>query len=95
MKKTLTLCCLARAARGFASTPNPAPTPMAGRHPNRRPWRLLRALLLLASLAIGDAHVALAGQGPAIAPGSDRALTFGGSTRVIIPPGGAGAPRPR
>jgi lysophospholipase L1-like esterase len=164
MKKTLALCCLARAARGFASTPNPGPTPRAARHAKRRPWRPLRALLLLAALAIGfagapwtaaqgataphwvgtwesspqpiwgpdffaplkyprnlwdqtvrqvsrvsiggprlrvvlsneygqrpvtigDAHVALAGQGPAIAPGSDRALTFGGSTRVTIPPG--------
>jgi lysophospholipase L1-like esterase len=38
-------------------------------------------------VAIGDAHVALAGQGPAIVTGSDRALTFGGSTTVTIPPG--------
>jgi hypothetical protein len=38
-------------------------------------------------VTIGDTHVALAGQGPAIMTGSDRALTFGGSTTVTIPPG--------
>ncbi len=39
------------------------------------------------SLAIGAAHVALAAKGAAIVPGSDRALTFGGSSSVVIPPG--------
>jgi lysophospholipase L1-like esterase len=38
-------------------------------------------------LVIGAAHVALAGKGAAITPGSDRALTFGGSPTVTIPPG--------
>ena len=38
-------------------------------------------------LVIGAAHVALAGKGAAIVPGSDRALTFGGSPSVTIPPG--------
>jgi lysophospholipase L1-like esterase len=38
-------------------------------------------------LVIGAAHVALAGEGVAIVPGSDRALTFGGSPTVTIPPG--------
>jgi lysophospholipase L1-like esterase len=38
-------------------------------------------------LVIGSAHVALAGDGVAIVPGSDRALTFGGSPSVTIPPG--------
>ena len=38
-------------------------------------------------LAIGAAHVALAGKGSAIAPGSDRALTFGGSPSLTVPPG--------
>ena len=38
-------------------------------------------------LVIGAAHVALAGQGVAIAAGSDRALTFGGRTSVTVPPG--------
>jgi lysophospholipase L1-like esterase len=38
-------------------------------------------------LLIGAAHVAVAGQGGAIVPGSDRALTFGGKPNVTIPPG--------
>ena len=38
-------------------------------------------------LIIGAAHVALADKGSAIVPGSDRALTFGGSPTVTIPPG--------
>lgn len=38
-------------------------------------------------LVIGAAHVALAGEGVAIQPGSDRALTFGGEPSVTIPPG--------
>jgi lysophospholipase L1-like esterase len=39
------------------------------------------------SLAIGAAHLAIRDQGPAIAAGSDRALTFGGRPAVSIPPG--------
>jgi lysophospholipase L1-like esterase len=39
------------------------------------------------ALAIGAAHLALRGQGPAIAAGSDRPLTFGGRPAVSIPPG--------
>ncbi len=38
-------------------------------------------------LVIGAAHVALAGSGDAIAPGSDRALSFGGQASITIPPG--------
>ncbi len=38
-------------------------------------------------LMIGAAHVALAGSGAAITPGSDRALSFGGQASVTIPPG--------
>ena len=38
-------------------------------------------------LVIGAAHVALAGSNGAIAPGSDRALTFGGRSSVTVPPG--------
>jgi lysophospholipase L1-like esterase len=38
-------------------------------------------------LVIGAAHVALAGDGVAIEPGSDRVLTFSGSPTVAIPPG--------
>jgi lysophospholipase L1-like esterase len=38
-------------------------------------------------LVIGAAHVALAGEGVAIVPGSDRALTFSGSPSPAIPPG--------
>jgi hypothetical protein len=38
-------------------------------------------------VTIGEAHIALAGTGPAIVAGSDRALTFGGQTAVTIPPG--------
>ena len=38
-------------------------------------------------LVIGAAHVAIAGQGSAIAPGSDRALTFSGQTTFTVPPG--------
>ena len=38
-------------------------------------------------LVIGSAHVALAGDGVAIAAGSDPRLTFGGSPSVTIPPG--------
>ena len=38
-------------------------------------------------VTIGGAHVALADKGSAIVPGSDRPLTFGGSTTVTIPPG--------
>lgn len=38
---------------------------------------------------IGAAHVALRGEGAAIRPGSDHALTFGGRARVEIPAGAA------
>ena len=38
-------------------------------------------------LAIGAAHVALRSTGAAIAAGSDRMLTFGGSPSTTIPPG--------
>lgn len=38
-------------------------------------------------LLIGAAHLALAGSGAAIVPGSDRVLTFGGQTSVRVPPG--------
>ncbi len=38
-------------------------------------------------LVIGAAHVALAGTGAAIVPGSDRALTFAGHPSVTVPPG--------
>jgi lysophospholipase L1-like esterase len=38
-------------------------------------------------LVIGAAHVALADDGVAIVPGSDRALTFSGSPSATIPPG--------
>jgi lysophospholipase L1-like esterase len=38
-------------------------------------------------LVIGSAHIALAGDGVAIVPGSDRTLTFDGSPSVAIPPG--------
>lgn len=39
------------------------------------------------SLAIGSAHVAIQQKGDAIEPASDRALRFGGSPSVTIPPG--------
>ena len=38
-------------------------------------------------LAIGAAHVALAGTGPAVDAASNRPLTFGGKPSVTIPPG--------
>ena len=38
-------------------------------------------------VTIGAAHVALADRGSAIARGSDRVLTFGGSRTAVIPPG--------
>jgi len=40
-----------------------------------------------APLAIGAVHIAMAGAGGAIRPGTDRALTFGGRTSAVIPPG--------
>jgi lysophospholipase L1-like esterase len=40
-----------------------------------------------APLIIGEARVARTDAGPAIVQGSDRPLTFGGETRVVIPPG--------
>jgi lysophospholipase L1-like esterase len=38
-------------------------------------------------LEVGRASVALQGDGPSLAPGSARALTFGGRSSVLIPPG--------
>lgn len=38
-------------------------------------------------LTIGAAHVALAGEGPAVVAGTGKALTFGGQASVTIPPG--------
>src|SRR5690348_15847114 len=38
-------------------------------------------------LVIGAAHVALAGNGFAIQPGSDHALTFAGHPNITVPPG--------
>ncbi len=38
-------------------------------------------------LVIGAAHLALAAEGPAIAQGSDRVLTFDGQQAATIPPG--------
>ena len=38
-------------------------------------------------LRIGAAHIALRSQGAAIVPASDCALTFGGRTATIVPPG--------
>ena len=38
-------------------------------------------------LIIGSAHIALAGEGPAIVAGTDRVLTFGGKPTITIPPG--------
>ncbi len=40
-----------------------------------------------APLRIGAAHVALAGEGGAVQPGSDHVLTFGGDPAAVIPPG--------
>ncbi|MGE0407589.1 MAG: SGNH/GDSL hydrolase family protein [Candidatus Korobacteraceae bacterium] len=39
-------------------------------------------------LEVGSAHVAVRRKDSAIAPGSDRALTFSRSSSVVIPPGG-------
>ena len=39
------------------------------------------------ALTIGNAHVALAGKGAAILPGSDRVLTFSGRSSFTVPPG--------
>jgi lysophospholipase L1-like esterase len=38
-------------------------------------------------LTIGETHVALAADGGNVQPGSDRAVTFGGSPTIVIPPG--------
>ena len=38
-------------------------------------------------LVIGEARVALAGEGGAIVPGSDHVLTFGGQQGIVVPPG--------
>jgi len=40
-----------------------------------------------APLHIGEARIARAESGPSIVPGSDRPLTFGGETSVVIPTG--------
>jgi lysophospholipase L1-like esterase len=40
-----------------------------------------------APIVLGSVHVAMAAAGGAIAPGSDKALTFGGASSVTIPPG--------
>ncbi|MEC5159855.1 SGNH/GDSL hydrolase family protein [Janthinobacterium sp. CG_S6] len=40
-----------------------------------------------APLRVGSAHIALAGAGSAIVPGTDRPLTFGGNTFAVVPPG--------
>ena len=40
-----------------------------------------------APLVIGEAHIARTESGPTIIQGSDRTLTFGGETHVVIPPG--------
>ncbi len=39
------------------------------------------------SLVVGPVHVALQASGPAIVPGTDRAVTFGGQSTFTIPPG--------
>ena len=39
------------------------------------------------SMTIGEAHVALRQTGATIAAGTDRTLTFNGSTSIVIPPG--------
>ena len=39
------------------------------------------------TLKVGAAHVALRANGAAIVPASDRALTFGGRTATVVPPG--------
>ena len=39
------------------------------------------------ALRIGEARIALRATGSAIVPGTDRALTFGGLSTVVIPPG--------
>jgi lysophospholipase L1-like esterase len=39
------------------------------------------------ALAVSEAHLALSAGGSAIAAGSDRQLTFGGSPTTVIPPG--------
>jgi len=41
-----------------------------------------------APLAVGAAHVGVRGSGSAILGGTDRALTFGGASTVIVPAGG-------
>jgi lysophospholipase L1-like esterase len=40
-----------------------------------------------AALRVGAAHVALRADGASIVPGSDRALTFGGRSSTLVPPG--------
>ena len=43
-----------------------------------------------APLTISDVHLAQAGSGGSIVPGTDHVVTFGGSTSVTIPAGGMG-----
>src|SRR4051794_12581040 len=38
-------------------------------------------------LVVGAAHIALAAEGSAVIPGSDRVLSFGGKPSITIPPG--------
>ena len=40
-----------------------------------------------APVQIGEAHVAVAGEGSKIVSGTDRAITFGGQAKATIPPG--------
>jgi lysophospholipase L1-like esterase len=42
--------------------------------------------LTTAAVTVADAHIALAGAGSAIVPGSDRALTFSGQSSIAISP---------
>lgn len=53
---------------------------------NRVRVRLSNALEKM-PLQVGAAHIALRSQGAAIVPASDRALTFGGRTATVVPPG--------
>ncbi|MEP3049710.1 MAG: SGNH/GDSL hydrolase family protein [Roseibium sp.] len=38
-------------------------------------------------MTVGEAHIAIAGEGSAIVAETDRALTFGGQTSISVPPG--------
>lgn len=39
------------------------------------------------ALRIGAVHIALAGEGDSVVPGTDRAVTFAGQTAMTVPPG--------